>query len=258
MTVKELSIASMVRTAARSEPEFVQIVRDAFDNQGPVRTAEFFDKMNVPRSVGADNLLIPLPVLDSADDEVWTFPQEHALSMGIQKFLVRHEKKLKWHAQRPSLEGAQNVLLLFRGAMMVTDLRLNRLHRLLKSTDLLSADEWAITRELINQSYLSFRNFLRLAGGSWIDAMIMTVSREDLTELLGNYYELVDSTIRLLEVHRDKIEERRVELTVQPYGDFDPVKPPIYFGGDLLARGPWTQFWKHIIARAHHFRESAS
>jgi hypothetical protein len=46
-----------------------------------------------------------------------------------------------------------------------------------------------------------------------------------------------------------------MELTVVPVG-FDPVKPPVYFGGDLLGRGPWKQFWNAIEDRSLHFREA--
>ena len=37
---------------------------------------------------------------------------------------------------------------------------------------------------------------------------------------------------------------------------FPPVKPPNYFSGDLLGKGPWKQFWAVVDARAHHFREA--
>ena len=58
-----------------------------------------------------------------------------------------------------------------------------------------------------------------------------------------------------LEEARERVEERRSELTVLPEGH-PPVKPPLYFGGDVLGRGPWTQYWKALNSKAHHFRES--
>ena len=81
------------------------------------------------------------------------------------------------------------------------------------------------------------------------------VAPDELAELLGNSYEFVDSHIRTLEEFRDRIEERRIDLTVMPEG-FPPVKPPNYFGGDLLGRGPWKQYWNTLDTRAHHYREA--
>ena len=67
--------------------------------------------------------------------------------------------------------------------------------------------------------------------------------------------DLAALTARSLETVRGLAEERRVELTVLPEG-FPPVRPPIYFGGDLMGRGPWRQYWSTIESRAHHVRES--
>ena len=85
--------------------------------------------------------------------------------------------------------------------------------------------------------------------------MSTAAPREQVEELIGRFFEQVDGTIRKLEEHRHRFEERRLELTVLPPG-FDPVKPPNYFGGDLLARGPWKQFWVMIENKSHHFREA--
>lgn len=253
---KIASIASLNRTAAKSEDLFVSTLVELFAEDDADRLAEFFDKMNIPRSVDGENHTVPLPELPKTYS-IYDFDHELAISDGIQKFMARHEKKLKWHAQRPSMEGAANVLLVFRAGMLVTDHRLDRLDRLLRTKDELNPTEWAIARDVMNRSYIAFRNYLRVVGGPWIDAMLTTVAREDLTEFLGNFYELVDGCIRRLEAYRNKLEDRRMELTVLPEG-FDPVKPPVYFGGDLLGRGPWTQYWKLVINRSHHFRESVS
>ena len=73
--------------------------------------------------------------------------------------------------------------------------------------------------------------------------------------MLGNFYAFIDAHVRLLAEYREKIEERRMQLSVLPEG-FPPVKPPNYFGGDLLGKGPWKQFWAVVDQRAHHFREA--
>jgi hypothetical protein len=255
---KAATIASLVRIAARTEAEFIQTIQQVLEEGDGERASEFFDRLNIPRSIGLDDGVPNAPVkhipVNAAG--VTTFENERDVSAGMQKFLDRHERKIKWHAAHPSLEGVQNVLLLFRCAVSVTELRLERSQILLKKKDELNPQEWAIARELMNRAYLSFRNYLNLLAGEWIDAMLTVTTRDALSASLGGFYELVDQTVRQLEEVRDRIEERRVQLTVLPGEPFPPVKPPNYFGGDLLSKGPWKQFWLGVGNKAHHFRES--
>lgn len=254
---KVATIASLVRAAAKEESEFVSTIVGVFEEDDPERIAEFFDRLNIPRSQGAEGgLTDTLPDIDTpATNKVWGFEEESEISKGMQRFLDRHERKIKWHASHPSIEGTENVLLLFRAATLVTNLRLRRLRKLLGSKDELTPQEWAIARELTNRTYLSFRNFLSVTATDWIEAVVASLPREELGDKLGNFYEIVDKEIRWLEEQRNHIEERRQELTVVPEG-FPPVKPPNYFGGDLLGRGPWKQYWASLNARAHAFREA--
>ena len=252
---KVATIASLVRIAARSEPEFVQIVEDVFAAADVERTAEFFDRLNVPRSTGAEELGGKIAEPTAVMLGVTNFLDERKIGYGVQRYLDRHERKLKWHAGHPSIEGTENVLLLFREAMFIIHVRLYRLQALLDNTDELTVTDWAIAREAMNRSYLSFRNFLNLAAGDWIDAVNAAVPRDELAEKIGPFYELIDNHIRVLEDIRGRLEDRRLQITVLPEG-FPPVKPPNYFGGDLLGRGPWKQFWNNLNAKAHHFREN--
>ncbi len=252
---KAVTIASLVRNAAKEEAEFVSTIVNVFEDDDVERIAEFFDRLNIPRSQGTETLSAPLPAFDFQSTRVTHLQDEATISKGIQRFLDRHERKVKWHSSHPAADGIENVLLLFRSAMMITNLRLARLRSLLRAKEELTPDEWAVARELMNRSYLSFRNFLGVVASEWVDAMLQVVSREDLTAKLGNFYELVDNEIRTLEEFRSELEERRQDLTVVPEG-YPPVKPPNYFGGDLLGRGPWKQFWANIQTRAHHFREA--
>lgn len=249
------TISSLVRQAARSEAEFLAVIEQVFLEEPVDRIAEFFDRLNIPRSVEGENLAEPLPPLEKASGAVTNYDDEKSINIGIQKYMDRHLKKLKWHAQRPTTEGSANVLLLMRQGMAITDLRLRRLYALMRTKDELTPDEWSTARDLMNRSYMSFRHYLTQLGGQWIDAALVTIDRTELEGLVGNFYELVDSCIRKLEEHKTKLESRRLELTVLPPG-FDPVKPPRYFGGDLLDRGPWKQYWNAIEERSHHFREA--
>lgn len=254
---KSVTISSLVRNAARSEADFVATVGEVFESEPVDRIADFFDRLNIPRSVEGVELGGPLPTYVGKALEVGSFADEQLIANGMQKFLDRHLKKVKWHAQRPTIEGGRNAMLLMRLAMGLTELRLERLHALLRSKTELDPAEWAIARELMNKTYLGYRHFLLVFAGQWVDATVVQLPRDEVETLLGDFYELVDGLVRKLEQHREKLESQRLTLTVLPLG-FDPVKPPIYFGGDLLGRGPWKQFWSAIEDRAHHFREALS
>ncbi|TVQ89428.1 MAG: hypothetical protein EA397_15325 [Deltaproteobacteria bacterium] len=256
---KTVTIASLNRAAARSEAEFTTTVQEVIDEADHERTAEFFDKMNIPRSVPGELTNEPLPVFNVGTEGIGDYEQERAIGDGIQKFLDRHERKIKWHAGHPSLEGCDNVVFIMRTASAVTLHRFERLQLLLRSKDEVSAVEWSISRELMNRAYLSYRNFLDLMIGPWLEAIVTTLGREAVTERLGSFYELIDETLRSMEQHRKRIEERRLELTVIPLHDtYPPVKPPNYFGGDLMGVGPWSQFWHQVQVRAQHFREHSA
>ena len=252
---KGATLSSLLRVAARTEEDFVTVVQSVLDESDHARTAEFFDKMNIPRSVLGEKTMEPITEFTLTPDQVGDYEQEHAIGLGIQKYMDRHERKIKWHVGHPSLEGSGNVIFVMRCASSVTNMRLERLHYLLNSKDELSVREWFISRELMNKAFLSYRNHLRLASGPWTDAMNMNVDPMEFSDRLDSFYEIIDGQLRQLEEHRKKIEERRVELTVTPEG-FPPVKPPNYFGGDLMNVGPWAQYWNNVTQRAHHFRES--
>jgi hypothetical protein len=255
--MSKTTISSLVRQAARSEPEFFAVIEQVFQEETADRIAEFFDRLNIPRSVEGENLAEPLPTLESAVPTVRSYEDERIINQGIQKYMDRHLKKLKWHAQRPTMEGSRNVLLLMRQGMAITDIRIRRLQALLKLKDELNADEWSTARDIMNKGFMSFRHYLQQFGGPWIDAAKETLDRADLEALVGRFHELIDAHVQRLDQHRGKIEARRNELSVLPDG-FPPVKPPIYFGGDLLGRGPWKQFWVTLEDRSHHFREALS
>lgn len=254
---KQATIASLVRTAAKTEVEFMSTVEGIFEEDDVERIWEFFERLNIPRSQGGeDDLMSSVPEVGGvALTKRYNYGDESRVSSGIQRFLDRHERKIKWHATHPAMDGVDNVLLLFRAAMSITNLRLARLKLLLQSKDELTPEEWANARRLMNNSFLSFRNFLNLVAGEWVDAMSSTVPREELAAKLGRFYELVDGQIQRLEKQKEELEGRRREMAVLPEG-YPPVKPPVYFHGDLLGKGPWKLFWQSLNDRAHHFREA--
>ena len=163
---KPVTLSSLLRVASRTEDDFVTTSQAILDCDDVVRIAEFFDKMNIPRSVPGDKTTEPVAQFTVTADDLGDFAQERAIGAGIQKYMDRHERKIKWHAGHPSIEGADNVILVMRCACAVTNMRLDRLQLLLESKDELTITEWAISRELMNRAFLSFRTHLRLMAWS--------------------------------------------------------------------------------------------
>ena len=85
---KIATISSLNRNAAKSEALFVSTINQVFEEANVERIAEFFDKLNIPRSVGAeDGLFEPIPdLINEASSTVWSFDDEKAISDGMQKF----------------------------------------------------------------------------------------------------------------------------------------------------------------------------
>ena len=88
---KQATIASLVRAAAKTEAEFMSTVEAIFEEDEVGRIWEFFDRLNIPRSQGAeDELAGPVPELGGpAASKLYPFEDEYRISMGIQRFLDR-------------------------------------------------------------------------------------------------------------------------------------------------------------------------
>ena len=112
---KGATLSSLLRVAARTEEDFVTVVQSVLDESDHARTAEFFDKMNIPRSVLGEKTMEPITEFTLTPDQVGDYEQEHAIGLGIQKYMDRHERKIKWHVGHPSLEGS-NVIFVMRCA----------------------------------------------------------------------------------------------------------------------------------------------
>lgn len=251
---KVSTVSSLVRLAARAEEDFVQVTRGVIEDANFDQVSDYFDRLNLPRAIVVEPGITELPYLAVLPEHIGTFEEEQVVSNGIQKFLERHERKLKWHISHPAPEGIGNVLLLMRAISMVTDMRLRRLHLVMRRSDVLTPSHWAIAREMMNRSFLGFRNFLSLLV-DWMDAAKSAIPMDQILSHVGQFHLTLDKQVQLLEEHSRRIEERRLDLTIEPER-YPPVKPPVYFGGDLLGPGPWHQYWDTIERKSHKFRES--
>ncbi len=243
LTETKQTIATLVREAAKTEAAFMRLVNEEILADEPERVGEFFNKLNIPRSVKADDTLVDELFLgDASVLEVTTFADEVGVSEGVQKFMDRHMRKLKWHTAHPALEGMANCIRLYRAMGLVTELRIRRVVALMHTKTRLTVAEWGTARELLNRSYRELRVATGIVSGPWVDALYSLEAREEVIEILTPFADTVAANSVMLRELRDDVEVRRVDMEVKPE-HYPVVRPPRYFGGDLLDTGSWRHFW---------------
>jgi len=240
------TISTLIREAAKTEAKFKAILNDEILADTPERIEEFFGKLNIPRSTKADDTLVDdLSMGDLSVLVVTTFEAEVGAAEGIQKFMDRHMRKLKWHTAHPALEGIANCVRLFRAMGIVTELRIHRVIALLHSKERLTVEEWGAARELLNRAYRELRLASAIVCSPWVDALFSLDAREEVIEQLTPFAATVAGHAQTVRELRDKVEERRVQMEVKPEL-YPVVRPPRYFGGDLLDVGSWRHFWGEL------------
>jgi hypothetical protein len=248
------TISTLVREAAKSEANFLQVLNTELIPDTPERIEEFFAKLNIPRSTKADDTLVEQLALSGTDRfAVTTFADEVKVAEGIQKFMDRHMRKLKWHVAHPAQEGITNCVRLYRAMGITTELRVLRVLALMKSRQRLTVEEWGLARELLNRAYRELREATAIVTGPWIDALLSLEGRQEVLAGLAPFAGIVSGYVKVLESLRKAIEERRQEMEVKPEG-YPVVRPPRYFGGDLLDAGSWKHFWGEISGMADGLR----
>ncbi|MCB9742948.1 MAG: hypothetical protein H6741_05555 [Alphaproteobacteria bacterium] len=243
MASKPPTIASLVRLSAKSEADFYGILSDVLVNEeDQERVVEYLTRLNLPKTMEPSD---DIQVADEVTSTVTNFDDELALANGFEKFTARHLRKLKWHVSHPSIEGVTPVTLLYRSTAIMAYLRIARVVSLLGSKDVLSTHEWGTARELLNRAYRDYRMATNVLTVSWLEALMESGEAEEIRQALDHLPSVVYAQIRKLERLREEVEAARVELTVQPPG-YPPVKPPRYFGGDLLDTSSWKHFWGEV------------
>jgi hypothetical protein len=240
------TIASLIRDAAKTEEAFLAILGDLIRAGEVERLAEFLTKLNIPISVKTDDTLVEEPVIPPPEDQVvGTFEEEVTISDGIQKFLNRHMRKLKWHVVNPSATGLGNCMRLYRAIGIVSVIRVVRVSILMKSKTILTVDELDKARELLNKSYGAFREATSIVTGAWIEALIASGEIEDVAEALGDFPDRVGEYCQRLFDLREEVKNAYSKLSVKP-DNYPAVTPPKYFGGDIMDNSSWRHFWGQI------------
>ena len=254
--MSEATIASLVRQATKTEADFYRVTNELLAIGDTARLAEFFDKMNIPRSAdGQDDFDLTEHPIEGSVNAVEDYPAEIAVSQGIQKFIERHLRKLKWHTTHPSMAGISNATRLYRAMTTATNVRIERVLALLETKDSLSVEEWGSARELLNRAYRDHRVATEIMTSRWPDALMVTEDREAVIESLKSLPSVVSASLDSIQALRDGVEARRVQMEVVPEG-YPPVKPPRYFGGDLLDTNSWRHFWGELGGMSDHIRNT--
>jgi len=256
LSENQQTIASLVREAAKNEEKFLNVLNNIMYGDVPERVEEFFAKLNIPRSAKADDTLVEGGGLTQEGElKVTTFDVEYSVSEGIQKCIDRHMRKLKWHTAHPAVASSGNCVRLYRAMGIITEYRIKRVILLLGTKERMTVDEWGISRELLNRSYRELREATGIVTGPWIDAVFGLDAREEMLEILKDFPEMVSGFTKTLHVLREQIEARRLQMEVKPDA-YPVVRPPRYFGGDLLDSGSWRHFWGELSGMNDALRNS--
>ena len=249
---KPPSIASLVRAAAVSEAAFINTMTQVLDTEEPERVIEIFGRVNVPKVYTE---LVEAPDIHDVEIKVSDYELEEVLAGGFNTYIDRHARKIKWHTTHASDESIVAVSNVYSAASAIAALRVRRVIALLDTKEIFSAEEWGVTRELINRAFRDFRELTKLLVNRWLPAAQEVVDAALLFEGVTHIPSLIRKRAQRFARLREEIEARRVNITVQPDG-YPPVRPPRYFGGDLMEEGSWKIYWDELGALADSLEQT--
>jgi hypothetical protein len=254
-TSKPPTIASLVRTAAKSHKIYIDNTVGIFVEDDTDRIVEYFGRLSLPRAwEDEETAEWPPEAVDTAS----SIAREHLLMAGITKYIERNVRKIKWHISHPGEGGAQAsadaVALVFEAQAEFAKLRLRRCIKLINESEVLSAEDWGKARELMNRGFRDYRTTVQLIANKYLEQLFSISEREEALEALAGYPQMIRKHTADLDELREQVEEARLASTVQPEG-YPPVAPPRYFGGDLLDSASWKYFWGEVGNLSDNIRQ---
>ena len=249
---KAPTVASLVRTASKSEKLYIDNVSYILIEDDKERIVEFFTRLSLPKSWEEDEAgSFGADVIEGAKD----LAHEITLMDGQTKYIERNIRKLKWHIAHAEPENAASVALLFRAQAAFSELRIKRVIHLLKRDECHGAMEWGNAREMLNRAYRDYRQTVDLVTGPWLEAMIkMADDRDEALAALAGFPQIIRDATNSLAALREEVENVREGLAVQPMG-YDVIRPPRYFSGDVLETAAWKHFWGDVGHMSDHLRQ---
>lgn len=249
---KPPTIASLVRTATKSQKMYVDNVSYILLEDDKERIVEFFTRLSLPKVWEDEDTS---EFAGEAITNVHDFAYEAALMAGQTKYIERNIRKLKWHISHAEPDNAGSVALLFKAQAKFANMRIKRIIQLLQKEECHGAIQWGTARELLNRAYRDYRLTVELVTGAWLEAVLkMADDRNEALERLKGFPEMMRDATTELSALRDEVETVRQTLSVQPMG-YDVISPPRYFSGDLLETGAWKHFWGDVGSMSDHLRQ---
>jgi hypothetical protein len=249
---KPPTLASLVRLAGAGEETFIAGTLDILQQHDNERSVEYLTRLNLPR----DFILHPdgIPSLEGLDVAIVDWQTETVVIEGMEKFIERHIRKLKWLVNHPDTEAVNAGVGLYRAMCIMTELRIRRVMALLVQSEVLNPIEWGTARELLNRAYRDFRRASSLLTHQFYESMVGSVDRDDVRQALSPVPKVMKAHIVRLASLRDEVEVARLDLAVQPEG-YPMVRPPRYFGGDLMETMSWKHFWGEVGTLQDNMRQ---
>ena len=239
---KPPSIASIVRNAATSEGAFVDTVLEVLRTEETPRIIEIFGRLNVPKIFPEQ---VEQPAFDEMPIEVSDFELEATLADGFNTYNDRHMRKMKWHTAHPENAGAIAVVGIFSVTATIEGIRVRRVLMLLQDQEIFTAQEWGLARELLNRTYRDYRELCKLMINRWLPTVMETCDREEIRANIETLPALIRARTERFHRLKNDVENRRLQIAVKPDG-YPAVRPPRYFGGDLLDVGAWRIYTAEI------------
>ena len=255
MSTKPPTIASLVRTAAKSHKIYVENTIGILVDDDAERIVEYFGRLSLPRAWEDDETAEwPPEAIDSAA----SIAREYEHTAGISKYLERNVRKIKWHISHPGEGGAKAsadaVALVFEAQANFAKLRLRRCIKLINEAEVLSAVDWGHAREMMNRSFRDYRTTVQLIANKYLEQLFSVCERDEALEALAAYPQMIRSHTAELDALREEVEAARLASSVKPEG-YPVVSPPRYFGGDLLDSASWKFFWGEVGNLSDNIRQ---
>jgi hypothetical protein len=249
---KPPTIASLVRTATKSQKMYVDNVSYILIEDDKDRIVEFFTRLSLPKVWEEEETA---EFTSEAITCIHDFRFELDIMAGQTKYIERNIRKLKWHITHAEPENAGSVALLFRAQAKFADFRIKRIIHLLEAQECHGAIDWGTARELLNRAYRDYRQTVELVTGAWLEAVLkMSDDRDAALKELDGFPQMMREATENLDGLRDRVEGVRAGLSVQPLG-YDVISPPRYFSGDVLETDAWKHFWGDVGSMSDHLRQ---
>ncbi|MCP4807571.1 MAG: hypothetical protein GY913_28675 [Proteobacteria bacterium] len=256
MATKPPTIASLVRIACQSHKMYVENTCYILMEGEPERIIEYFTRLSLPRAWAEEDR--GEWHVDAFGPEGHTLADELHLMEGMVKYIDRNARKIKWHISHPGEPDAQAsgdaVALVFAAQGEYAAFRIRRVLKILDTHKTLTAKEWGQTRELLNRAYRDYRLAVQLVTTRYLEELLGAADPEDAMKALQGYPAIFKEHTAILDGLRDEIEVMRQTLAVQPEG-YPIVRPPRYFGGDLLDTPSWKHFWGEVGTLSDNMRQ---